>query len=747
MDVVSESANEGIDNVVSSVGLSLASNVENLRLDGLLNINGVGNSLDNSLVGNAGANSLSGEIGNDTLDGGEGLDTLLGGVGDDIYLLGDNVDLITEYAGEGIDLVRSSTSYTLASYLENLTLIGLNSVDGMGNELNNIILGNESSNTLVGASGNDSLSGAGGNDTLEGGVGVDTLIGGLGDDHYVVDIASDVVTERASEGTDVVYSSVTMTLAANVENIVLTGIGVINATGNSANNILIGNAVANSLDGRGGADTMSGGAGNDLYVVDSVSDSVIELLNEGTDRINSSVSYTLSDFVENLTLTGSAAINGTGNALANTLAGNSGANVLSGGVGNDSINGYAGVDTLIGGAGNDVYTVDNVGDVITELSDEGIDVVSSTVSYTLSNHIEQLTLTGSSALSGTGNALANILIGNTGANQLHGAGGNDTLNGGTGIDTMVGGSGDDSYTVDNIADVVTELTAEGIDTITSSVTYTLGNHTENLTLSGSSAINGIGNALANRLVGNTGANTLTAAAGNDTLDGGSGSDTMIGGLGDDLYVVNVTTDVVTEQVSEGIDTVQSSVTLTLAGNVENLSLLGSSNLNGTGNTLNNSLVGNTANNTLTGGAGNDTLNGGAGTDSLVGGLGNDTYQLGRGYSADRITENDSTAGNQDVLQFMSGVDTDQIWFRRVNSVDLEVSIIGTTDRMTLTGWYNGNQTHVEQFTTANGDLLLDTQVANLVNAMASFAPPAVGETSLSQSYQNSLSGVIAANWS
>lgn len=158
---------------------------------------------------------------------------------------------------------------------------------------------------------------------------------------------------------------------------------------------------------------------------------------------------------------------------------------------------------------------------------------------------------------------------------------------------------------------------------------------------------------------------------------------MIGGLGDDLYVVNVTTDVVTEQASEGIDTIQSSVTLTLAGNVENLSLMGSSNVNGTGNALNNTLVGNTANNTLTGGAGNDTLNGGAGTDSLVGGLGNDTYQLGRGYGADRITENDSTAGNQDALQFMSGVDAEQIWFRRVNSVDLEVSIIGTADRMTL----------------------------------------------------------------
>ncbi len=105
-----------------------------------------------------------------------------------------------------------------------------------------------------------------------------------------------------------------------------------------------------------------------------------------------------------------------------------------------------------------------MGEVITELSDEGNDVVSSSVSYTLSNHVEQLTLTGTTALSGTGNVLANTLTGNTGANQLYGAGGNDTLKGGTGIDTLVGGSGDDGYIVDNIADVVTELSAEGIDT-------------------------------------------------------------------------------------------------------------------------------------------------------------------------------------------------------------------------------------------------------------------------------------------
>ncbi|WP_207868329.1 calcium-binding protein, partial [Pseudomonas sp. 58(2021)] len=159
---------------------------------------------------------------------------------------------------------------------------------------------------------------------------------------------------------DTVRSSVDWRLGANLENLVLTG-NAINGTGNELNNSLTGNAAANTLDGGLGADTMSGGDGSDTYYVDNVGDIVIETDASLTalDRVFSSIDYTLVANVENLTLMGSANLNGTGNSVNNTLTGNAGANILDGGLGADS---------LIGGLGNDTYIVDNLGDTITETS-------------------------------------------------------------------------------------------------------------------------------------------------------------------------------------------------------------------------------------------------------------------------------------------------------------------------------------------------------------------------------------------
>ena len=279
--------------------------------------------------------------------------------------------------------------------------------------------------------------------------------------------------------------------------------------------------------------------------------------------------------------------------------------------------------------------------------------------------VQNLTVNGTSGVDtlngGAGNDTLNGLAGN---DTLNGNAGNDRLDGGTGNDTMRGGTGDDTYVVNVATDIVTENANEGIDTIESSVTLTLGNNVENLTLTGTTAINGTGNALDNILTGNSKNNTLTGGAGNDRINGGTGNDTMRGGTGDDTYVVNVSTDIVTENANEGIDTVESSVTLTLGANVENLTLTGTSAINGTGNTLNNVLIGNSAVNSLSGAAGNDTLEGLGGADTLTGGTGNDTYSLGRGYGADTVVENDATAGNTDIAQFLTGVAADQIWFQQ-----------------------------------------------------------------------------------
>ena len=190
------------------------------------------------------------------------------------------------------------------------------------------------------------------------------------------------------------------------------------------------------MDGGAGVDTLVGGLGNDTYLVDDTSDVVTEASDEGTDTVFSSVSYEISDAdVENLTLTGTGNIDGTGNSSANTLTGNAGVNTLVGGSGNDSLigaggadtlDGGSGVDTLVGGAGNDTYVVDDTSDVVTEASDEGTDTVQSSVTYTLSSDVDNLTLTGSDNINGTGNALANTLTGNSGVNTLIGGSGNDS---------------------------------------------------------------------------------------------------------------------------------------------------------------------------------------------------------------------------------------------------------------------------------------------------------------------------------
>ncbi|MEO5340557.1 MAG: putative Ig domain-containing protein [Magnetococcus sp. MYC-9] len=744
-DTVVEMTGQGTDSVQSSVSYTLGANVEHLILVGNAAIDGTGNDLNNRLTGNVAVNILSGGAGNDTLNGGGGADTLIGRLGNDIYVVDEAGVVIIEEAGEGTDTVQSTVSRTLAAHLENLTLMGMEAVDGVGNELNNILTGNDASNTLSGGAGND---------TLKGGAGIDTLIGGLGNDLYVIDPLDDVVIEHAGEGSDTVQSAVSYTLGANLENLTLTGTAAIDGTGNDLNNVLTGNVAANMLSGGMGNDTLNGGAGadtltgrlgNDIYIIDNAGDWVVEMAGEGSDTVRSYLDYALGNDVENLTLVGSSVIHGTGNALNNLLTGNAAANTLTGGAGNDTLNGAAGADTLIGGEGDDTYGVDQADDAILELADEGLDLVNSSVSYTLSAHLERLTLTGAVAVEGTGNALDNLLTGNAAANMLTGGAGNDTLNGAVGADTLIGGAGNDAYMVDNIDDRIVEAAGEGVDAVSASVGYRLADHVENLTLTGSTAINATGNDLDNLLTGNAAANLLSGGAGNDTLDGGRGADTLMGGVGNDSYIVDNSGDSVVEHANEGVDRVQSSITWTLAENVDDLTLIGAGNIHGTGNPLDNQLTGTTGNNTLTGHAGNDTLDGRAGSDMLVGGAGDDAYILGRGYGSDTVRENDVTAGNTDMAQFLTDIDADQLWLRHLGN-NLEVSVIGTADRLTLENWYLGTPYHVEQFRTADNKRLLDNQVESLVQAMAAFAPPVVGQMTLPQNYRDALAPVIAANW-
>ena len=609
-DTIVELADEGVDTVETSVSFSLGgiANVENILITGAANVDATGNELANVLTGNTGHNRLSGGAGNDTLIGGAGNDTYVDVEG----------DTIVEQAGGGTDTVESSTSASLSgiAHVENLTLSGSGNIDGSGNELANVVTGN------------------GGNNRLSGVAGADTLIGGLGNDVYVVD-GLDTIIEIADGGTDTIEAELTYSLAAlaYVENLTLTGTGDYSATGNEAANVLTGNSGNNRLSGGAGHDTLIGGLGNDTYI-DPTGDTIVEQADEGVDTVETSVSFSLGGIanVENILITGDANVDATGNELANALTGNAGDNRLSGGTGHD---------TLTGGLGNDTY-IDIDGDTIVELAGGGTDTVESSTSASLSGiaHVENLTLSGSGNIDGSGNELANVVTGNSGNNRLSGA---------AGADTLIGGLGNDVFAVDSL-DTIVETAGGGTDTIEAEQNYSLAAlaYVENLTFLGTGNFNATGNAAANILTGNSGDNRLRGGAGNDTL---------IGGLGNDTYI-DPTGDTIIEQANGGADTIESSASFSLSGinHVENLTLTGTVSTNATGNNADNVLTGNSASN---------RLRGGAGLDTLIGGSGNDTYIDVEG---DTIVE-------------LSGGGTDTV----ESSTSASLAGIAHVENMTLTG--------------------------------------------------------------
>jgi Ca2+-binding RTX toxin-like protein len=688
-DRIIELADGGTDTVFTAAGYTITNiQIENATLTGSASVDLTGSRLSNILTGNAGDNRLN---------GGAGADQMRGGLGDDTYVVDNAGDIVTEAANAGTDTVISAVSYMLGANVETLRLVGT-AITGTGNALDNLIVGNAYDNVLDGQGGADRMQGGNGNDV------------------YIVR-GGEQLLERAGQGNDRVESTVSWALGDNFEDLFLRGAGHINATGNALNNVLLGNTGNNILDGGEGADTMEGGQGDDTYIVDNIGDVATDS-GGGTDLVRSTVSWTLSYGIENLTLLGATNIDGTGNALDNVIRGNGGRNSLSGGnggqdtliggAGNDTLYGIDGLDRLIGGTGDDVYIVNGDGDEVVELTGQGYDSVTATVSrsYTLAQNVERLVLVGLN-VDGFGNSLDNEILGTTGDNLLDGA---------AGADRLVGYEGDDSYLVDNVGDVVVEAANQGTDEVLSKISWTLGANLENLTLTGAAAINGIGNALDNRISGNDANNTLRGGIGSDIIIGGAGTDLLYGEDGDDILSGGVGNDRI--DGGAGFDTVSYSaasggVTINLllttqqpAGAAGSDILVSIENVDGTnlygdilfGNAGANVLRGLGGNDTLLGGDGNDTLQGGEGDDIIRADAGNDRIDGGNGVDklsfaniaanviVDlNITTGQNTRAGLDVIRNIENVDGSQTGNDSLTGDDGDNQLSGLGGNDTLAG--------------------------------------------------------------
>ncbi|MBX8602609.1 calcium-binding protein [Pseudomonas cichorii] len=709
-----------------------------------------GDAGDDVLLGGLGNDILNGGAGNDVLDGGAGNDRLDGGDGDDTYLFA---------KGAGQDTIYYAYE-NRAGKLDTVKLVDLNAADVSvrrdGNDLlirvlgstdslrvvyhfmsdatygyqidriqfadgsfwdqaairNQVLQGSEAEETLTGTDGDDVIDAGAGDDVINGAAGNDTLMGNAGAD-----------TLNGGAGNDLLQ-------------------------GGSGNDTLNGGTGDDILEGGLGNDQLDGGDGNDTYLfgkgagqdtiyyayenregkldtikLTDLNASDVSVRRDGNDLIIRVLGSTdslrvvyhfQSDAAGGYQIDRIQFADGSfwdqnqikfqvmqGSDIDETLSGTSSNDVIDAGAGDDTVNGGSGNDTLSGSAGADTLN---------------------------------------------GEAGDDWLQGGVGNDTLYGGDGNDVLDGGAGNDQLNGGNGDDTYLFGKGAGQDTlyyahESRTGKLDTVkladlnASDVSIVRESNDLIIRVNGTTDSLRVMSHFSEDATGGYQIDQLQFADGTTWNQSLIKSHVLLGSASDQTLRGYTSDDVIS--AGDGDDSVFGD-----AGN-DNLS-------GGTGaDTLygdagNDNLFGDAGNDTLYGGTGNDVLNGGAGNDYLSGGDGSDTYEFGIGSGRDTISNYD-TGSSTDVLQFGADVSLEDLWFRRSGN-DLEVSIIDTSDKVLVSNWYAANDYQVDQFKTADGKTLLDSQVQNLVDSMASFGVDAGAERNLTAAQQTQLEAVLAANW-
>ncbi|MDO4907501.1 calcium-binding protein [Neisseria sp.] len=616
---------------------------------------------------------------------------------DNVFHISQAQERIIEKAGGGTDTAYSSVSYTLPDHVENLTLVGHDAINATGNTQDNILTGNNNRNRLLGSAGNDTLYGHGGNDILDGSSGADAMHGGNGHDIYYVDNPQDTVIELQNHGTDTVFSSVSYTLRAYVENLTLTGSGNTNGSGNNADNILNGNHGNNHLSGNGGNDLISGHGGNDLLTGGDGSDTLYG--GAGNDRLIGGKAVGLIE-------------NDWGELYYPDL-----------GDGGDYLDGGTGDDILMGGYGDDTYFfARGYGhDTIIDYRTPGVETVyspegSNTVRFGTGITPEDLTITADVQADGN---IANVwqiaLKGSSDRLTIHNQSADEESNlaitrfefdgetlspwqladrtGITGnsktitIGSRSGyrlsmadfGVGPDNQLAENRFDIekvtggrlaylssdghITEWVEKGLfhaydagnlvfvpnrDAAEAAIEFKFNASTAPRSVRTDDAAHTIKFDLQDTpdgggriLFGDVNGNTISGGSGNDLIDGWTGNDKLYGGAGNDI---------------------------------------------------------------LHGSAGDDTLDGGSGNDKLYGGAGNDTFIFAKGSGQDTVSDTEGS----NTVRFGEGISPEDLtvthtahpWFP--NETNWEISIAGSSDKLIIERQNTGKNAAVTRFVFDSG---------------------------------------------